>query len=171
MVLQHILVAILLTFAFNAKAQGSMAELNQKELNYIINSYIGFEQNLGQLADLEGNSVHEVKFFIRLNSLGIFLREDGVSYLLNTGTREEKSENHTVNYARIDLEPVGGRIEELEYEEELPGYTNYYLPHCPDGVLEVKTYRKIRIKNVYDGIDWIWRFGVDGIHHEFEVNP
>ncbi len=171
MLLEHLLEAILLTFVFNAKAQADVTELNSTELNYIINSHIGFEQNLGQLANLEGNPVYDVKFFIRLPNWGIFLREEGVSYVLNTATQEENSENYTVNYARIDLEPVDGRIGQLEYEEEVPGYSNYYLPQCPDGILEVKTYRKIRIKNVYDGIDWVWRFGVDGMHHEFEVSP
>ncbi len=83
----------------------------------------------------------------------------------------EEEKNFLVQYARVDLEPLEARISEIEFEEELPGYKNYYLAHFPQGILFVRCYKKVRIKNIYEGIDWIWRFDGTILHHGFEISP
>jgi len=97
---------------------------------------------------------------------GIFVTNKGVSYLLY------KLEKSSLHYAKIELELVNSIIDSANiiYEDELPGYINYYLPHAPGGVLFVKTYKKVRIKNVYPGIDWIWKYENGKFHHEFEIS-
>ncbi|MEM5785516.1 MAG: SBBP repeat-containing protein, partial [Candidatus Aenigmatarchaeota archaeon] len=77
-------------------------------------------------------------------------------------------------YARIDVELLNANIQRgnIVYEDPLPGYTNYYLGHCPEGVLNVESYRKIIVKGVYPGIDWVFRYDEVGkLHHEFEITP
>ena len=148
--------------------------------------YRGFEPNLGQLGDFEGNKVRDVIFFTRDKDLGIFITDKGASYViysLEGDTRGEKGfkgerafdtqSDVKLRYARVDIELEGGIISgrEVEYEDEIPGYTNYYLAHCPEGVLNVRSYRKVRIKNVYPGIDWVWKYEGGRLHHEFEVLP
>ncbi|MBE0433717.1 SBBP repeat-containing protein, partial [candidate division WOR-3 bacterium] len=146
----------------------------------------GFEPNLGQIGDFEGNVVNNILCAFKGNGMGIFINENGVSYVIHqfeklSGEDEiydrpisnYKSQNHLLHYARIDLELVNSNFEKLEiiYEDELPGYTNYYLPQCPDGILYVKSYKKVRIKEIYPGIDWVWRYEAGRLHHEFEVSP
>ncbi|MEO0097263.1 MAG: SBBP repeat-containing protein [candidate division WOR-3 bacterium] len=140
----------------------------------------GFEENLGQVGDFNGERVNDVLLKARDNNLGIFIKKDGVSYVIyhleriaedtKAITTDEETKLH---YARIDLELIGATIDKqkIVYEEVLPGYTNYYLPHCSDGIHFVKAYQKIRIKDIYPGIDWLWKYEDGVLHHEFEVSP
>jgi len=131
-----------------------------------INSYTGFEENLGQITDMENNPVPSVLFRINLPGYNIFLSENGVSFVLNQYDKD------LTRFARFDIEPVDGKIDKskIELYDEIYGYSNYYLSHCPDGILSVKSYRYIKIKDLYPGIDWVWRYD-DKVHNEFEVKP
>ncbi|MEN3046782.1 MAG: SBBP repeat-containing protein [Candidatus Hydrothermales bacterium] len=133
--------------------------------NSPISENSGFEKNLGQITDFEGRSVNDVLFRIKLKEYGIFITKKGVSYVIY------RFSDSTTEYARIDVELIGSEIKEknIEYIDPLPGYSNYYLSSCPQGILGVLTYKKVRIKNIYPGVDWVWRYDKEAIHHEFEV--
>jgi hypothetical protein len=155
----------------------------------LINAYRGFELNHGQVLDFEGNSVKDIIFSTKAPGLDLFFKNDGVSYVIYSKKSEEisseresnytrdmlnKEESFTTEYARVDLKLVGGKIERsnIVFEDELPGYVNYYLPSCPYGITNIKTYRVVRVKEVYPGIDWVFRYDIDGnLHHEFVVKP
>ncbi|MEM5880938.1 MAG: SBBP repeat-containing protein [Candidatus Aenigmatarchaeota archaeon] len=150
--------------------------------------YKGFTPNRGQLATMDGKIAENVIFYSKNGNMGIFITENGLSYVIYSVEKKETSkdkeilphikerpENSILHYARIDYELIGGKIkkENIIYQNELPGYENFYLAHCPDGILFVKSYRKVIIKDVYPGINWIFRYDDNGnFHHEFEVkNP
>ncbi len=154
----------------------------------LINGYRGFEPNYGQVQDFEGEPVKDIIFSTKAPGLNLFFKKDGVSYVIYSKTNEElnsfegfdlkdrlnKEDSSPLNYARVDLELVGGNIDrsKIVFEDELPGYVNYYLPSCPEGITNLKTYRVVRVKDVYPGIDWVFRYDADGnLHHEFVVKP
>ena len=115
----------------------------------------GFELNVGQLR--EGVIAHG-----RLVGMSLYITEWGVSYVLygkETGLR----------LTRVDVKLKGASIkrENVELHEPLPGYSNYYLPHCPEGILSVPSYRRVVIRDVYPGVDWVWRVEKGVLHQEF----
>jgi len=160
------------------------------DLNQVINQQVrlwmqsikGFEPNLGQVGDFEGKKVKDVLFIVKEKGFSIFFKKEGVSYVIYKAEGNSKSklfnqeqdiENTKLNYARIDVDLLNANIKKSKiiYEEPLPGYSNYYLAHCPEGALNVRRYRKVIVKDVYPGIDWIFRYDDKGqLHHEFEVS-
>ncbi|MEO0159535.1 MAG: SBBP repeat-containing protein [candidate division WOR-3 bacterium] len=151
--------------------------------------YKGFTVNKGQIATMDGKVAKDVIFYSRNGNMSIFITENGLSYVIYDVEKKEVSkdnkelslpineepENSILHYARIDYELIGSKIkkENIIYQDELPGYENFYLAHCPDGILFVKSYRKVIIKDIYPGINWIFRYDDNGnFHHEFELkNP
>jgi hypothetical protein len=139
-----------------------------ENIKNFIENYKGFEPNFGQIANFEGEPCNEILFFSKNDDLGIFLKENGLAFVIY----KLEKENFILNYARIDIELMNSNIkkENIIYEDELPGYVNYYFPHCPQGVLFVKSYRKVKVKEIYPGIDWIFRYEDGRLHHEFEIS-
>jgi predicted SpoU family rRNA methylase len=154
----------------------------------LIKAYRGFEPNYGQVQDFDGRPVKDIIFSTKAPGLHLFFKKDGVSYVIYSKTEEElnsfegfdlkdrlnKEDSSPLNYARVDLELVGGNIDrsKIVFEDELPGYVNYYLPSCPEGITNLKTYRVVRVKDVYPGIDWVFRYDADGnLHYEFVIKP
>jgi hypothetical protein len=88
---------------------------------------------------------------------------------------DNKPIKENIKVWRIDYDLIGGKIkkENITFENEISNYyENYYNQYAPDGILFVKLYRKVRIKEVYPGIDWILRYDENGnFHHEFEASP
>lgn len=154
-------------------------------LEWLANS-TGFEQNLGQVSDFDGNPVNDVYTRLNLGEFSIFLTEKGASFVIYKSENSDENQSSPsnpsppatrsplpMNYARFDLELLNSEIrkENIVYEDELPGYTNHYYPFCPDGILFVKSYRKLRIKEIYPEIDWAFRIEDGRLHHEFEILP
>ncbi|MCX7834091.1 MAG: SBBP repeat-containing protein [Ignavibacteria bacterium] len=144
----------------------------------------GFEKNCGQVGDFSGGYLENIFFTSKNKGYTLFVTHKGVSYVIYR-YKEVNAANYLspfsgslpkenlLEFSRIDVELVGADIskDKIVYEDTLPGYSNYYLPQCPQGVLFVKTYKKVRIREIYNGIDWIWIYKNGKLHHEFEIKP
>lgn len=144
----------------------------------------GWAPNLGQVADAEGRVATSVLYSASVPNARVYLTTTGISHYFLSRREEEEGPRapgrkrdeapETVDWARLDLDLAGARIrpELARLEEPLAdqGGTNYYLPHCPDGVMNVRTYRKVTFPDIYPGIDWVVRSEPgEGVHHDFVV--
>jgi hypothetical protein len=159
--MRKIIVVIIITAGFLFAAA-----ISNKTVQGWTNNYAGFEENLGQVTDMENNPVSSVLYRLNLPECNIFITETGASFVLY------QNQNNQISFARFDVEPVGCKIDKrkIELSDEVVGYSNYYLSHCPNGIMYVKSYRYIKIKDLYPGIDWVWRYD-NKVHSEFVVRP
>ena len=72
---------------------------------------------------------------------------------------------------RVKLEGRG-KGSRIVGEEELPGRSNYFVGKNPEGWhTQVRTYAKVRYREVYRGVDLVY-YGRQGqVEHDFEVGP
>jgi hypothetical protein len=130
--------------------------------------YYGFAGNRGQLSE-------KVLLYSKNSNFNIYLTKEGLSFVIYANEKTENQKEPKILYSRIDYDLIGGNItkENIIFENEISNYyENYYTQYAPDGILFVRLYKKVRIKEVYPGIDWILRYDENGnFHHEFEANP
>jgi len=76
-------------------------------------------------------------------------------------------------WERVDIELVGGCVEGGRIRKGMPSVwgQNYYLGHCPQGILGVRGYGEVVVEGVWPGVDWVLRYDerVGGVKQEFVV--
>jgi hypothetical protein len=130
-----------------------------------------FTENKGQVHDQNFQPRPDVLFGGTLNGLTYHLRKNGVSYQLErvnswmednrsdispgtvSASRSEKVANEVSVY-RIDINWPGINP---EYNVETAGkqtdYCNYYIADCVGGIKNVRTYKEVTYRNIYNSID------------------
>jgi len=156
---------------------------------------IAFTENKGQVADMEGNPRPDVLYSADADGASIYLRKGGISYVMSkmeedaptlkggnakSPLRDLGQHGGMRSIQRVDMDFLGSNKEAKAIEEEQTvGYKNYYLGHlsvepagCPQGIIGVKTYKKINYENIYQNID-ISFLGGNGneMKYDFIVKP
>jgi len=131
---------------------------------------VGFTENKGQVHDGFFNPRPDVlysgtdgKMFYYIKSNGISLqlhrlntikRVSESNNLLNTKPNLNSEQNNTVSIYRIDINWLGINKNALVINDDaFDGYENYYSEAAQNGATEVKTYKGITLKNIYNEID------------------
>ena len=179
------------TYSFSGNSVSSEQRAYAEE--YLHNkSAKGFMENKGQMTDDKNNPVPNVLFKSELPGIDLYLTTSGFTYVFLNNTKEEKRtekepedsplsfgegrgevENIKTDYARVDVILRGAAIKKENIITEYPSEEDYryYLGHCPQGITGVKKYKKITIKEVYPGIDWVWYINKNGVvKYDFEVH-
>src|ERR1051326_2383760 len=139
----------------------------------------GFTENKGQMVDQTGKPVSHVLFRgNRANAPAVFITGTGLTYLFSeTPEMNDPAAEHTSckkKWSRTDmvLENASIKKENVVASQPIPGYSNFYLAHCPGGILNVHTYQNVLVKNVYPGIDWnIYSDAQNKMEYDFIVHP
>lgn len=168
---------------------------DKKNINIgeLTKSESGFVENLGQMKDMNGNLVPFVLFKSEAPGLNFWITDKG--FVIETRqwekipvnedelTEDEKMDQirtgrskkiKILKWERIDVELQGAVIkkENIIKEEVCEWEYNFFHSHCPDGIYGAKEYKKITIKDVYPGIDWVFYRKADGtLKYDFIVHP
>ncbi len=166
-------------FANNAESQNA----NPK------NTPLYFIENKGQVRDEAGNLLSDVLYVIKNDQFSIFIYNNGLTYEFKQVLKDESistdlaerddisSEMYTGQYQtkthRVDVNLVNANNNALVIPSEQSGYfENYYnIPEHPEGITKVRAFKKITIKNVYPGINWVLYNNNNSLKYDFEVAP
>ncbi len=135
---------------------------------------------------MDGNLQPDILFTTHSNGVKLFLNKNGISYQFQKTEYPEgydvadkkkmldaelQKQIKTSTY-RMDMELVGANSNPIiETEGKSEYFENFYLSHCPNGVLNVPTFTKITYKEVYPNIDWVIYTTGQEMKYDFIVHP
>lgn len=132
-----------------------------------------FQENTGQFDDQKKNML-QVLFKIQDKNAFIYVTKNGLTYFITNKIKKAIIGNtFQYEYSRFDIDLKGGKIlkENILKEESSNEEYNFFYSHCPMGIMGVKQYKKLTIKNVYPGIDWVlYGSENEGLKHDFIVH-
>ncbi|TND08753.1 MAG: beta-propeller repeat-containing protein [Bacteroidetes bacterium] len=130
----------------------------------------GFTENKGQVSDQYGNPAPQVLFRLTGNGKELFVTNEGLTYVF---PEKKIAAGESTRWSKLEMQLAGAEIRpgNIECSSPLPGYSNYYYPHCAQGVLGVKTWQQVLIRSVYPGIDWMLKAEGENIQYDFIVHP
>ncbi len=158
----------------------SFAGTMPKQINELV-----FKENRGQLSDQFSRPRTDVLFSGHSEDLKFFLRKNGVSYQLHRVDEwtEEKLPTRVLQdkpkkipskstIFRLDVNWINANSDcQVVKEEPLPGKDNYYSQVCPNGVLGVRSFKRVCYKNIYNGIDLLWYNRNGNLKYDYRVSP
>jgi len=196
---------LLLSISLMAANKPADKNREAKAREFLNNQPLEFIENKGQFTDTDGKAADNVLFKTSFGNCDIYITDKGLSYVfvkteveqseipraerIGNGRQKfgdrssafgerEKEENRKHSYYRLDMDLVGANIEKsniIKEDESKQGHFNYFYPHCPEGIYDVKAYGKITIKNIYKGIDWVIYTNADSKDHplkyDFVIHP
>jgi hypothetical protein len=148
-----------------------------------------FIENKGQVADVAGKLRPDILFVSKRGSTTIYITSHSIHYQFSNlrseaCTKQSGLENlkllnltappsdETMELDHFELNLDGSSLQAgVSAQEALPFFENYYLAHCPNGILGARSYKKIVISEVYPGIDWVIYANNKALKYDFVVHP
>ncbi len=130
-------------------------------------SNLVFRENKGQISDGKGVPNNEILYSCESQNMVVHFQKNSVKYQLNKTItwKEEYIGSHKVvekipyeiDYYSIDINWVGANPKtELKGVDQIQGIENFYNDNNINGILNVRSFKKLIYQNIYDGIDIVW---------------
>ncbi len=143
--------------------------------SYNYSNAVGFTENGGQYPS-EIN-LPKILFKAEIQGADIYVTENGLSYFFINTLKSKTSVGKDAlqyEYSRFDICLKDASIIKDSVVKEQPSveHYNFFYGHCPEGIMAVKQYKKITVKSVYPGIDWVLYGTLEkGLKYDFIVHP
>ncbi|MEX2485427.1 MAG: T9SS type A sorting domain-containing protein [Brumimicrobium sp.] len=151
-------------------------------------AFTQFVKNEGQVADEQGGTHPEVLFTLESEQSRLFFEKDKIVFalheiqfteneeskrLMNEGNIEAAKEaSLAVKTQRIDFEFIGANPNpEVIFENPRSEVQNFYLAHCTKGVKNVNVYDQVIYKNLYSGIDLVFKSAGGQVKYDIIIRP
>jgi hypothetical protein len=169
---KFLFVFLLLTLAMMGQARE-----NPQAQQWLSRKGVSFVENKGQVTDSRGAARPDILFTADVNGAKVYFSKGAVSYVFAKLEEQTRSEQRSIKELyRMDLEFVGANpnVTVLSDLETGTRY-NYYNTGNANGLTDVRAYRKLIYKNLYNNIDLIFypagKDGNGGVKYDFIVHP
>jgi len=147
-----------------------------------LNSHISFTENKGQVYDQNYKARPDVLYGAMSGNMAVYIKKNGVSYQLyraesykeveDIKTKQKRKEVENQVIYRIDIRWLNAnRNLTTTTDQTLSGFNNYYLKNCPEGAMNVKSYKGITLNNLYNGINLHYYEKNGELKHDYIVAP
>lgn len=148
-----------------------------------------FFENKGQIANDEGKTLDSIDFKLETKSANLYFTPSGIIYHFHKEVPRELSEMNSeeirdynrgdknvrgskIYFFRTDFQLIGANPNpEIHLTEPQQFKTNYYLAHCPDGILGVNSYKSFMYLNIYPNIDIRYSLENGQLKYDFILHP
>lgn len=145
---------------------------------------ICFTENRGQIVDTDGNHRPDIRYTADVSGVRLYVLSTGISYVF-TRRKDEENRTESMDYDaafaeaeqevvlyRMDMHFDGGNpFARVRPGRVLDGVSHYYLPHCPDGIRNVRSYEGVLLEDIYPSIDMGIKTVNGRLKSEFVVRP
>lgn len=142
-----------------------------------------FTENKGQVHDGFYHKRSDVLFMGNTPQEQLIIKSNGVSHQLKRAfspgkPKQSKYEQAldtslktSTDYFRVDMQWLGANTNStIEKFKPSKDYVNYYnVKYAENGILGVRNYESIRLKNIYNGIDVYYYPNGNQIEYDFEI--
>ena len=159
----HINIFLILLFLSLSSSKILLATKNTTKENAVLKEktvalfsqkgQLSFQENKGQLRDEKGNPIPYVLFKAEVDGFNLWVTTTGLTYQF---IKQEKQNDTKKEWQRVDmvLKEATIKKENVIVENELSqGVINYFLGNSSNEI-RLKSYKKVIIQNIYEGIDW-----------------
>ncbi len=128
-----------------------------------------YYQNKGQLRDVNGNLVPDIKYYSNTGVKHYFA--NNVMHM--AWSRLDSIINDPDSLFRVDVSWTGefAKPSAVHAFESVPGHLNYYWPHIPGGREGVNGFSRLIYPEIYDNIDLHVYSNAHGMKYYFVVKP
>ncbi|MFN8298171.1 MAG: gliding motility-associated C-terminal domain-containing protein [Chitinophagales bacterium] len=124
-----------------------------------------FFDNRGQVSTPENQPVTNVLCYAQTDGMGLYITSTGYSIVTRC------NENNGTRYNRVDFTFANMHLQKEQVIFTAGDFPSLNFYNGDLKIEAIKTSDRILIRNVYPGIDWVWRFDASGKpKHEFAVN-
>ena len=128
-----------------------------------------YHTNRGQIVDTDGNPRRDIKLYTIGAVPNVYVTDNTLSYVFS---RIDADTTTIDTLHRVDMTLVGGNPGARVFKtEKTPGYLNYFLPHIPNGIINMKGYSKAICNGVYPNIDMQLYSNSEGMKYYFITQP
>jgi PKD repeat protein len=126
------------------------------------NTAIEFVENNGQVVDENGAPRPDILFAVQLNGAKAYITRKGIHYVFYGAYETYRLDVVWENASKTGV---------INRYQQAAATQNFYLPQCPQGIIKVRAYEKVELKEVYPNIDVVLYSRNNWLEYDFVVRP